>query len=86
MKVGGSEKVRVRSAVWKNMPKRMLPLTEEGERVIIESLVGELKDNFGVRISRCLQFSRAGTVEQPVHNMLLLEAAMLTELETSSRR
>jgi hypothetical protein len=72
MKVGGYEKVRVRSAVWKNMPERMLPLTEEGERVIIESLVGELKDNFGVRISRCLQFSRAGTVEQPVHKYAVI--------------
>jgi hypothetical protein len=72
MKVGGYERVRVRSAVWKNMPERMLPLTEEGERVIIESLVGELKDNFGVRISRCLQFSRVGTVEQPVHKYAVI--------------
>ena len=71
-KVCGYEKVRVRSALWKNMPERMLPLTVEGEKVIIGSLLEELKTNFGVRTSKNIEFSREGTVERPVYKYAVI--------------
>jgi hypothetical protein len=57
-KVGGYERVRVRSVIWKNMPARMKPLSPEGEKVIVDTLVEELCQNFGVRVSNRLMMSR----------------------------
>jgi hypothetical protein len=54
-KVDGYDRVRVRSAVWENMPERMLPLTVEGEQVILVTLTGELRRNFGVKVSGRLE-------------------------------
>jgi hypothetical protein len=59
-KVDGYEHVRVRSVVWSNIPERMLPLTEAGERTIVETLVEELRTNFGVRVSSSIGMAREG--------------------------
>ncbi len=65
-KVGGYERVRVRSVIWQNMPARMKPLSQEGEKAIIDTLVEELGYNFGVRVSSKLQLSREGGDGKPV--------------------
>jgi hypothetical protein len=59
-KVDEYECVWVRSAVWSNMPERMLPLTEAGERTIVETLVEELRTNFGVRVISSIGMAREG--------------------------
>jgi hypothetical protein len=59
-KVDGYERVRVRSAVWEDMPERMLPLTVEGEQVILGTLTEELRRNFGVKVSGRLEMKREG--------------------------
>ncbi len=64
-KVDGWDRVRVKSAVWENMPERMLPLSEEEERMIVETLVEELRVNFGVRVSNSLIMTREGGNVQP---------------------
>ena len=71
-KVGGYDKVRVRSAVWKNMPERMLPITSTGEQNICDTLVLELRTNFGVRVSSKLQYSREGGREVPVYKYAVI--------------
>jgi hypothetical protein len=65
-KVGGYERVRVRSVIWQNMPARMKPLSQEGEKAIVDTLVEELRYNFGVRVSSKLQLSREGRDGKPV--------------------
>ncbi len=64
-KVGGYERVRVRSVIWQNMPARMRPLSPEGEKAIIETLVEDLRHNFGVRVSSRLLLSREGGEGKP---------------------
>ncbi len=44
-------KVRLRSVGWVNMPERMEPITEEDEATIINTMVAELRTNYGVRVS-----------------------------------
>jgi hypothetical protein len=65
-KVGGYDRVRVRSVIWQNMPARMKPLSPEGEKAIVDTLVEELRYNFGVRVSGRLQLSREGGEGKPV--------------------
>ncbi len=74
-KVDGYKRVRVRSAVWRNMPERMLPLSEEGERMIVETLVEELRTNFGVRVSSQLGMVREGGKAQPTHKYVVIGAS-----------
>ncbi len=57
--------MRVRSVVWSNMPEKMRPLREEGEAKIINTLVEEIRTNFGVRVSRNLDLAREGGRVQP---------------------
>ncbi len=57
-KVDGYDRMRVRSAVWENMPERMLPLTVEGEQIILGTLMEELRRNFGVKVSGKLEMER----------------------------
>jgi hypothetical protein len=52
--------MRVRSVAWANMPERMKPLSVEGEKCVMDLLVDELRVNFGVRLSGCLDHSREG--------------------------
>ncbi len=56
--VEGWAKVRVRSTAWANMPARMSPLTINAEKEIVETMGGELKVKFGVRVSGNLLRSR----------------------------
>ncbi len=58
--VEGWKKMRVRSVGWANMPERMKPLSEEGERCVLDLLMDELRVNFGVRVSGSLDYSREG--------------------------
>ncbi len=74
-KVDGYERVRVWSAVWRNMPERMLPLSEEGERMIVETLVDELRTNFGVRVSSQLGMLREGGKVQPTFKYVVIGAS-----------
>ncbi len=68
LQVDGYERVGVRSAVWSNIPERMLPLTEAGERTIVETLE-ELHTNFGVRVSSSIGMAREGGKVQPTSSM-----------------
>ncbi len=45
------EKVRMRMVGWSGIPARAAPLTEIGEGKIVETLISELKVNFGVKVS-----------------------------------
>jgi hypothetical protein len=56
--VKGYEKVYLRCTGWTNMPERVTPLCRAGEQAIISTLVRELKDNFGVRVSEKLILDR----------------------------
>jgi hypothetical protein len=44
------------------MPARAAPLTEAGEGEIVETLVEELRTNFGVRVSKNIGQDRSVTV------------------------
>jgi hypothetical protein len=70
--VEGWKKMRVRSVAWSNMPERMKPLSEEGEKVVLDQLWMELRQNFGVRVSGNLDLSREGAVEKPVFKYAVL--------------
>jgi hypothetical protein len=48
------------------MPARMKLLSQEGEKAIVDTLVEELRYNFGVRVSSKLQLSREGRDGKPV--------------------
>jgi hypothetical protein len=74
-KVDGYEGVRVRSVVWSNMPERMLPLTEAGERTLVETLVEELHTNFGVRVSSSIGMTREGGKVQPMFKYAVIGAS-----------
>ncbi len=65
--VEGWKKMRVLSLAWSNMPERMKPLSEEGEKAVLDQLWMELRQNFGVRVSGNLDHSREGVVEKPVY-------------------
>ncbi len=56
--VEGWAKVRVRSTDRANMPDRMSPLTINDEKEIVETIGGELKVKFGVRVSGNLLSNR----------------------------
>jgi hypothetical protein len=71
-KVGGYERVRVRSIIWHNMPERMKPLSQEGEKIIVDTLVEELRQNFGVRVSSRLILSREGGEGRPVTKYVVM--------------
>jgi hypothetical protein len=58
--VEGWKKMRVRSLGWAGMPERMKPLSEEGEQAVLNQLWGELRQNFGIRVSGNLDYSREG--------------------------
>ncbi len=60
----GYEKVYLRCTGWLNMPERVSPLCRAGEQAIISTLVRELKDNFGVRVSEKLILDRDIEVER----------------------
>ncbi len=75
-KVDGYELVRVRSAVWSNMPERMLPLTEAGERTLVETLVEVLHTNFGVRVSSSIGMAREGGKVQPMFKYAMIGASV----------
>jgi hypothetical protein len=62
--VEGYEKVYLRCTGWINMPERVTPLCRAGEQAIITTLVRELKDNFGVRVSEKLILDRDTEVER----------------------
>jgi hypothetical protein len=70
--VDGWKKMRVRSVAWANMPERMKPLSEEGEKVVLDQLREELRQNFGVRVSGSLDHSRVGDVVKPVYKYAVL--------------
>jgi hypothetical protein len=54
------EKVRMRMVGWSGMPARAAPMTEVGEGQIVETLIGELKVNFGVKVSGNIILDREG--------------------------
>ena len=54
------------------MPERMKPLSEEGEQAVLNQLWGELRQNFGVRVSGNLDYSREGGEEKPVYKYAVL--------------
>jgi hypothetical protein len=56
--VGVYDKVRLRSVGWVNMPERMEPITEEDEALIINTMVAEIRTNYGVRVSSQLESGR----------------------------
>ncbi len=56
------EKVKLRMVGWSGMPARAAPLTEAGEGEIVETLVEELRTNFGVRVSENIDQDRSVTV------------------------
>jgi hypothetical protein len=56
------EKVRRIMVGWSGMPARATPLTEAGEGEIVETLVEELRTNFGVRVSENIDQDRSVTV------------------------
>ncbi len=70
--VEGWKKMRVRSLGWANMPERMKPLSEEGEQAVLDQLWMELRQNFGIRVSGNLDYSRAGGEEKPVYKYAVL--------------
>jgi hypothetical protein len=70
--VEGWKKMRVRSVGWENMPERMKPLSEEGERSVLDHLMDELRVNFGVRVSGSLDYSREGGAVQTVYKYAVL--------------
>ncbi len=51
-------------------PERMKPLSEEGEKVVLDLLVEKLRQHFGVRVSGNLDHSREGGEVKPVYKML----------------
>ena len=60
------DKVKYRSIGWVNSPEMVEPLSEKNEKKIVESLVEELRVNFGARLSRhlCLdRESKGGNVQ-----------------------
>ena len=61
--------------MWENMPERMLPLTVEGEQVILVTLTGELRRNFGVKVSGRLEMERGEGKEKPVYRYAVLGAS-----------
>jgi hypothetical protein len=65
----------VRSAVWENMPERMLPLTVEGEKVIVGTLLEELGKNFGVKVGGKLEMERGEGKDKPVFKYAVLGAS-----------
>jgi hypothetical protein len=70
--VDGWKKMRVRSVAWANMPERMKPISVEGEKCVLDLLVDELRQNFSVRVSGCLDHSREGGVAQAVYKYAVL--------------
>ncbi len=58
--VNTKDKIRYTSVGWKNTPVLVKPLSEEAEQEVIMSLVGELRINFGARISSNLALDRNG--------------------------
>ena len=62
--VEGYEKVYLRCTGWINMPERVTPLSRAGEQAIISTLVRDLKDSFGVRVSEKLILDRDTEVER----------------------
>jgi hypothetical protein len=55
-----------------HMPERMKPLSEEGEKAVLDQLWLELRQNFGIRVSGNLDHSRAGGEEKPVFKYAVL--------------
>jgi hypothetical protein len=80
--VEGWKKMRVRSVAWANMLERMKLLSEEGEKCVLDLLMDELRINFGVRVSRSLDYSREGGRCRPCTSMQCLEGAMQIDWET----
>ncbi len=74
-KVDGYDMVRIISVVWSNMQEKMRPLSEEGERRIVTTLVDELRINFGVRVSQSLDMAREGGKVQPEYKYAVLGAS-----------
>jgi hypothetical protein len=74
-KVDGYDRVRVRSVVWNNMPEKMRLLSVEGEARIINTLVEEVRTNFGVRVSRNLDLAREGGRVQPEYKYVIIGAS-----------
>jgi len=58
--VNTKEKIRYTSVGWKNTPTLVKPLSEEAEAEVLASLVGELRTNFGARLSSNLVMDRNG--------------------------
>jgi hypothetical protein len=54
------------------MPERMKPLPQEGEKIIVDTLVEELRQNFGVRVSSRLRLSRVGGEGRPVTKYVVM--------------
>ncbi len=59
--VATKDKIRYTSVGWANSPEYVAPLSEESEKIILTSLVLELRENFGVKISSNLNMSRNRT-------------------------
>jgi hypothetical protein len=75
--VDGWKKIRIRSVAWANMLEKMKPLSEEGEKVVLDQLWEELRYNFGVRVSGNLDHSREGDVTKPVYKCISQCISML---------
>jgi hypothetical protein len=57
------------------MPEKMRPLSEEGEAKIINTLVEEVRTNFGVRVIRNLDLAREGGRVQPEYKYVIIGAS-----------
>jgi hypothetical protein len=59
--VATKDKIRYTSVGWANSPEYVAPLSEDSEKIILTSLMLELRENFGVKISSNLNMSRNRT-------------------------
>ncbi len=57
--VGTKDKVRYKALGWVDTPIQVAPLSEKGEKEILDSLVRELQVNFGAKISNNLAMDRS---------------------------
>jgi hypothetical protein len=57
--VGTKDKVRYKALGWVDTPIQVAPLSEKGEKEVLDSLVRELQVNFGAKISNNLAMDRS---------------------------
>ncbi len=56
--IATEDTVRYTSVGWAHSPEYVAPMSEESKKAILTTLVAELKENFGVKVSSCLDMAR----------------------------